>query len=39
MTMPDGWMGGSMEGWMDGWIDGCMDRWMAGWMDPPPETA
>ena len=24
----DGWMDGSMDGWMDRWMDGSMDGWI-----------
>ena len=29
----NGWMDGSMDGWMNGWMDEQMDGWMDGWMN------
>jgi hypothetical protein len=26
--LTDGWLGGSMDGWMDRWMDGQTDGWM-----------
>lgn len=30
----DGWMDGSINGWMiDGWMNGSMNGWMDGWIN------